>query len=121
MQLLWFFLPDEALVLVIAGIGLLLMLRVISGRAALGLLGAVVLLLLASPFIDALMDALPGWLVLLLLAAILLWLFRVACGLFLGQRAADHMVGILAADTARLFFRLLLLPFRILGWALRRG
>ncbi len=121
MQLLWFFLPDEALVLVIAAVGLLLMVRVISGRTALGILGAIILLALVSPFIDALMDALPGWSVLLLFAAILLWLFRAACGLFLGRRAADHTVGVLAADAVRFCFRLLLLPFRILGWAVRRG
>jgi len=117
-------LPDEAMVLVIAGIGLALMFGFIRGRAAMALLGTVILTLLAGPFIDALLDTLPGWVILLLLLFVVLALFRGVLSLFLGERAAAHAAGILAADVIRagfrLLFLLLLLPFRILWWAFRR-
>jgi len=124
MRTLWLWLPDEAMVLVIAGIGLALMFGFIRGRAAMALLGTVILTLLAGPFIDALLDTLPGLVILLLVLFVVLALFRGVLSLFLGERAAAHAVGILAADVMRagfrLLFLLLLLPFRILWWAFRR-
>ncbi|MGC8794146.1 MAG: hypothetical protein ACP5U2_12225 [Bryobacteraceae bacterium] len=125
MKTLWWLLPDEAMVLVIAAIGLALMLRLIRGRTAMGLLGTVVLLLLLGPFIDALLDLLPGWLLLLMLLLVAMALFRGILELFLGERAAAEAVGSLAADVIRFGFRLccrlLVLPFRVVGWMLRRA
>jgi hypothetical protein len=124
MRTLWLWLPDEALALVIIGIGLALIIGLIRGRAAMGLLGTVVLVLLAGPFIDALLDTLPGWMLFLLLLFVAVALFRGALSLLLGARAADEAVGNLAADVIRVGFRLLFLllflPFRILWWAFRR-
>jgi len=125
MRTLWLWLPDEAMVLVIVAIGLALMLGLIRGRAALGLLGAVVLVLLAGPFIDALVAALPFWILLIVLLFLAVALFRGALSLLLGARAADEAVGNLAADVIRGGFRLLFvlayLPFRILWWVFRRA
>jgi len=125
MNTLWWLLPDEAMPLVIVGIGLALILGLIRGRAATGLLGAVILLSLAGPFIDALLGTLPGWLLLLVLLFVAVALFRSALSLLLGARAADEAVGNLAADVIRagfrLLFLLLFLPFRILWWAFRRA
>jgi hypothetical protein len=125
MRTLWLWLPDEAMVLVIAGIGLALMFGFIRGRAAMGLLGTVILVLLAGPFIDALLDTLPGWMLLLLLLWVGVALFRWVLSLILGARAADEAVGSLAADVIRAGFRLLFLllclPFRILWWVFRRA
>jgi len=122
---LWLLLPDEMLVLVIIGVGLALILGLIRGRAAMGLLGAVVLVLLAGPFIDALLDTLPGWMLFLLLLFVAVALFRRALSLLLGPRAADEAVGSLAADVIRAGFRLLFLllclPFRILWWVFRKA
>jgi hypothetical protein len=125
MRTLWLWLPDEAMVLVIAGIGLAMMFGFIRGRAAMALLGTVILTLLAGPFIDALLDMLPGWMLLLLLLWVGVALFRWVLSLILGARAADEAVGSLAADVIRAGFRLLFLllclPFRILWWVFRRA
>jgi len=120
MNTLWWLLPDEAMPLVIVGIGLALIVGLVRGRTGLGLLGMVVLVLLAGPFIDALLDTLPGWVILLLVLFVALALFRGVLSLLLGERAAGHAIGILAADVIRLCFGLLFLPFRILWWAFRR-
>jgi hypothetical protein len=125
MRALWLWLPDEAMVLVIAGIGLALMFGFIRGRAAMALLGTVILTLLAGPFIDALLDMLPGWMLLLLLLWVGVALFRWVLSFIVGARAADEAVGSLTADVIRAGFRLLLLlaclPFRILWWVFRRA
>jgi len=125
MRTLWLWLPDEAMPLVIVGIGLALILGLIRGRAALGLLGAVALILLSGPFMDALLDALPAWFLLLVLLVVAMVLFRGALSLLLGARAADEAVGSLTADVIRAGFRLLFLllclPFRILWWVFRRA
>ena len=125
MRTLWLWLPDEAMLLVIAGVGLAMMFGFIRGRAAMGLLGTVLLVLLAGPFIDALLDTLPGWMLLLLLLWVGVALFRWVLSLILGARPADEAVGSLAADVIRAGFRLLFLllclPFRILWWVFRRA
>ncbi len=124
MQWLWFFLPDEALVLVIVLIGLGLMVGLLRGRAAGRLLGGIVLLLLLTPFIEMIVAELPWWIILLLLVAIGWAMLRAFVGFVLGAGAADEMIGTLAADVVRAAFRwgffLLTLPFRFLGWMLRR-
>jgi len=50
MSLLVAFLPDQAFVLVFAGVGLALIVGLLSRRAAFNILGGVVLLLLLAPF-----------------------------------------------------------------------
>ncbi len=121
MRTLWLWLPDEAMPLVIVGVGLALMLGLIRVRTALSVLGTVILLLLAGPFIEALIETLPGWMILLLVLFVVLALFRGVLSLLLGERAAAHTIGILAADMIRLCFGLLFLPFRILWWVFRRA
>jgi hypothetical protein len=125
MNLLLALIPDQALILVIAAIALGLILRIISPKYAASIVGAIVLMLLMEPFVDALFAALPWWVTLLVTGFFLASLLRGLFNLTLGARATDHMVGILAADVVRLslagIFRLFLLPFRLAGWLLRRG
>jgi hypothetical protein len=116
---LWTFLPDEALPLLIVGVGLALMLGLISGRAALGLLGLLLLFPLLTPLVEALLGELPPWISLVILALIALAILRGLAALLLGARAADTMVGNLAADLVRLVVRLLLLPLRMGRWVVR--
>jgi hypothetical protein len=124
MQWLWLFLPDEALVLVIALIGLVLMVGVLRPRSAGQLLGGIVVMLLLGPFIESFVSSLPWWFNLVLLLGIGWAAIRALSRFVLGGRAADHMVGILAADGVRWLFRcvfvVLALPFRFIGWMLRR-
>lgn len=117
MGALWLLIPDEALVLVIAAIGLGLILRLISGRTAAAVLGMLVLLLVLAPAAEVLFASLPSWVGILILVAIAGSLLRLFLALFLGTRAAAHTVGILAADAIRFA---VLLPFRIVGWIFRR-
>jgi hypothetical protein len=91
------FLPAEAWVLGF----LVLALGVIVGRVKLGTIGAFLLLLLALPFIDPLVesvvDLLPMWLVILVAVAALASLARLLLSFILGRRAADAAIGHLAA------------------------
>jgi hypothetical protein len=117
MSLLWALLPDEFMPLAIAGIGLALILGFIGLRKAATLIGGICLLLISAPFFDALFDALPGWLFLLMLPILAIMVIRWLVRLVIGERAADHLVGSLAADVCRAVF---LLPFRVLGLLFRR-
>lgn len=115
----WMLVPDEVLPLLIMGVGLALILGLLSGRAALGILGLLLLFPLMAPFVEAVLGELPPWVSLVILAFFALALIRGLAALLLGQRAADNMVGNLAADLVRLVVRLLILPLRMVRWAFR--
>lgn len=117
---LWMLLPDEVLPLIIVGVGLALILGLLSGRAALGLILALVVLPpVLAPFVEGVLGDLPPWVSLVLLAFLGLAIIRGVVGLVLGQRAADTMVGSLAADLVRLVVRILFFPLRIVRSAFR--
>lgn len=120
MQTLLFLLPPEWTILAIVAIGFAVMFGMIRPRAACGWILAVCLFAAAGPILDALYDLLPGWLLLLLALGTAVSLFRWVASLVIGDDAAGHMLGTLAADVVRGCFRLLFLPFRLLGWMLFR-
>ena len=120
-SLLWTFLPDEALPLLIAGVGLAMLLGLLRGRAALGLLALLFLAPVMGAVVEALLAQLPPWLAWMLLAGLGLALLRGLAALLLGPRAADTMVGSLAADLVRLAVRMLCLPLRLVWWVVRLG
>lgn len=115
----WAMLPDELLLLVIVGIGLALMVGLLSRSAAFGLIGMLLLFALLGPFVEGIMGDMPPWVGLIILVVVILALLRGVASVVLGRRAADHMVGILAADCVRFAFRLLFLPFRAVGGFVR--
>jgi len=117
---LWWLLPDEAMPLVIVGIGLAMILGLIAGRAAMGLLAILLITPLFAPFIEAAIASLPPWLALLILASIVLAFLRGVASLFLGRAAAAHMTGSLAADLVRFTVLACFLPLRIVAWLVRR-
>lgn len=119
MSWLWFFIPDEALPLLIVGVGLALILGLLTGRAVLGILGLLIIIPMLVPFIEALFGAMPPWISVLILVIIGLSLLRGLAGLFIGRRAADTMVGTLAADVVRFIVVCLFLPFRLVGMIFR--
>ena len=128
MMTLLAWLPNEFIVLGIVLIGFGLMVGLINGRRAAALLGFVFLLMVSGPFVDSLLDTLfdlaPWWLLLLLGILLTFSLLGVVSRVLIGRRAADHMVGILAADVVRFGFRmafgLIALPFRLLFGGQRR-
>jgi hypothetical protein len=125
MSLIWAFIPDEALILLVAAIGIALIAGIVRGRQAMSWLTGLVALILITPFVGILLDALPLWLQLLLIVAICFSLFRAFVSLFLGGHAADHMIGSLAANVVRFCFlaviQLFVLPFRVIGWLMTKG
>lgn len=114
---LWALLPDEALPLVIMVAGLLMILG--FRRTGLGMLGTALLLPVIAPFVEALFGELPPWVSLAILAFFGLAILRGMAALVIGQRAADTMVGSLAADVVRLVVGMLFFPLRVAWWAFR--
>ncbi len=117
--MLWMLLPDGVMPLVIAGIGLALIVGLLSRSAAFSLLGMVVLFALLGPIVEGVAGTLPAWMSLVLLIVIGLVLLRGLAALVIGRRASDHMVGILAADLVRMVFLALLFPFRLVWRTVR--
>jgi hypothetical protein len=113
-------LPDEFLVIVVLCVGLGILVRLLSLKAGMGILGTLVLSIVLAPFIEALMTELPAWFSLLILLALGFGILRGLVALLIGRRATDHMTGTLAADAVRLFFRLLFLPLRLIWGGTRR-
>lgn len=103
---LLFLVPEQAwvLVLVVAGILMILGFR----KMAWTLVGSIILLALLSPYIEALIDVLPLWLIGILIVIIGISFFR----LILGRRIADNVISYLVYDLIRA-------PFRFIFWLLR--
>jgi hypothetical protein len=119
-RLLWTCLPHEALPLLIVGVGLAMILGLLRGRAVLGLLALLLLMPVMGPIGETLLAQLPPWVAWLLGAGLVLTLLRRLAAFLIGARAADTMVGTLAADLVRLAVRLLCLPLRLVWWAVRQ-
>lgn len=101
---------QEALLplLVLAGILTMIGLKRLASGLILFVLG-MAFLPMFEPFIEAIVEVLPDWAVILIIVGFGLVLLRALAALFLGANAADQMAGTLAADLVRFF---LLLPFR---------
>jgi hypothetical protein len=121
MKLLWLLLPDEFLVLIIAALALAVIVGLIRLRTAMGIIGALVLGIILTPFIEALFENLPPWLSLAVLLVLGLVICRAALELLIGKGASDHAVGGLATDAIKWLFRLLFLPIRLVWWMLVRA
>jgi len=111
--LLWFILPDEAVLLVLVVGGLLVICRLVSVRAVLGVVVLMTMVPVLAPLIEEVFAALPGWLALGLLAVMGFWGLQMVATFVLGRSTAEHMVGTLAADLVRLLVRAALFPFRV--------
>lgn len=114
------FLPEEAYPLILV----LLAIAVIAGVARSRLLVGFILFLVLSPLIAELalqlIVAMPLWVVVMVGVGLVTWFLRTALSVVLGRNAADQAVGALAADLIKVALRILLLPFRLVGWLLRR-
>lgn len=112
MNLLLFLIPDEWLVIVIAGISLAVILGIVRIGWAMGAVAAIIGMIIFSPFIESLISNLSPWVLYLILIWLAFYLLRLVVGLFLGNEAAGSFIGRLAYD-------LFSLPFRILFGFLR--
>jgi hypothetical protein len=106
MQAIALLLPEEMWICLIVLAGFLVM----TGfrKAGLALLGSVVLMSLLSPFLDSLLNALPVWMLLVLMFFFALSLFK----LLFGRNVADHVI-------AHILYDMIRMPFRFIGWLFR--
>ena len=116
MGLLWAILPDEMMPLVVVGLGLALIVGLVSRKTALAIVITIVLFLLLRPIISALIALLPYWALLLVAAWFALYLFRSMLGLLLGAEGAGTAVGHVFGH---FILALLRLPFRLVGAVFR--
>ena len=105
LQSVLMFIPQEAYLplMVIAGLMMIIGLRQIAAAIFI----SVIAMAMLGPFIDALVDSLPLWAVLLLLTGVILSLIR----LVLGRRIFENVASFLIYDLIRA-------PFRIFFWLL---
>lgn len=117
------FIPDSALPLVIAVMGLLINIGVVKPRTAFGFIGAFVVSIAAAPFIESLFESLPLRLTALILLGFGIWAVRTVLEFALGRHAAGHVIGTAFVGLVRVVFVTLFFPFRIIARALtaRRG
>jgi uncharacterized protein YacL len=86
----WLLIPDKALIVVIAVIGLALIVRRISRRTAAAALGGLIVSLLLKPFIAVLFDSMPPGVSIALLPTIIALIIRAMLSRLSGGRAAGH-------------------------------
>lgn len=101
-------LPEEAYVLIPVGLGLLLILRVLSIGRAMGILGLLLAFALLSPILTGLMNALPLWLLIMLMGIFLYFIVHMLTGAALGKGVRDHFF-------ALILYGIFIQPFRLLG------
>lgn len=106
-------LPVEMLPLAIAAVGLVTILRLLSVCTGLAVVGSLLLSHLLGPLVEAVFALLPVGLFVLFLLFVCISIARRMAEIVIGKKAAEHMVGSLAADAVRGLFKLLLLPFRL--------
>jgi len=120
MSNLLFFLPDEAYPVLLV----LLAIAVVAGLARPRLLLGLLLLLFLMPVIGELLevflDAVPWWLFVLIVGGLAMWVIRAGLGLLNGSDAASHAIGSMTASAIKGVFKMLFLPFRMIGWVMRR-
>ena len=116
---LWLLLPEEIMGLVLVVAVFALMFGLMRGRTFLAIAALIAFLPVVALAVEAVLAELPPWVALLVLVAVGLAMLRAVASLILGGRAADTMVGTLAADVVRLAVTGMFLPFRLAGRAAR--
>lgn len=117
MQILWWFIPDEWFPWILVSLAIGWLVGLVRMRTVLAV-GALIWL---WPYIEAWLGGLPIWVQYCLAGLIALSFLRDLLAFFLGDRAADHAVGDFVGYLLRMTFWILTLPFRMIGWALRRA
>jgi len=115
-RLLLAFAPEYLFPLIITAIGFGLMVGLITRKVAFGIIGSIILFLLLSPFISAIMEALPFWVLLIIGTIFFLSMARGVMNSLFGRGAMDHFFG-------NFLWALFTMPFRIVGYifGIRRG
>jgi hypothetical protein len=109
------FLPAECLPLVIILVAFGIMLGLVRLKTGIGIIVGFLLSILLAPMIGAVLDQLPWWLNLLVLAFTGIAFVQAFASIFIGSRASDTMAGSLAADMVRFVIRALFFPLRMVA------
>lgn len=99
------------MILLLVGIGLALIVGLVSHQRAGALVGGLLLLLVFGPVLASFLDHFPAWLLILIAAVVVYKIVHAVGGAVLGRGVSDHLL----ADLLRGLF---LLPFRIVGFVL---
>ena len=108
------FLPEEAIILIIMAGGFALMFGAKKLAGTLFALSALMIFL--PPLLEPVLDALPEWVLRILLGFVFFSVVGLGFRLVIGRAATEQMVGTLAADVVRSLF---LSPFRVIRWVFR--
>jgi hypothetical protein len=105
LKALLMFIPTEAYLtlMVVAGIMMMIGMRKIAST----IIVSVLAMAMFGPFIEAIIDSLPSWALILVMVAVALSLIR----LVMGRRIFEHVASFLIYDLIRA-------PFRLLFWLL---
>ena len=99
------------LLLVITGIAIVL--RLITLRTAFGFIGFLLLIVILAPFVEALFQFLPLWLILIILVWLAVSFFTGVLRAVFGRGATDHFVG-------QVMYAVFAMPFRFIGYLIGR-
>ena len=102
MQTLWMFIPEEAYILVIVGVGLAIMLRFFTPASGLSIVGVLCLIILVTPFIETLAEIIPNWALMLILVFFSLSFIR----MIFGRRVSENVISMI-------LFNILCMPFKM--------
>ncbi len=107
LNLILAFIPREFWVLALMAAGFLMIIG--QSRVAWGIVLTIVVMSVATPVMDSLIEQLPGWILCILAVAMILSILR----LVLGRDIFSHLAAIF-------IWNMLCAPFRFLGWLLRQ-
>ena len=113
MGMLLSLLPQEFWILVLVGTALAVIIGIVPRGAIAGVIGTMLILSIAGPFISSLLSILPWWVSAILMVwfvfAVINWIIT----LFFGKRTGGYLSALLLHD-------LILAPFRFMGFLIRR-
>lgn len=98
-------LPDGALPILFVFAGLALILGIGTRKAVFSFIGFLILLAVFTPFLDAIFNSLPWWVVVLFMAAFLIGLIKTVMHAVFGRAASAEFMG-------HLMYDVFLLPIR---------
>jgi len=113
MGMLLSLLPQEFWILVLVGTAFAVIVGLVPRGAIAGVIGTILILSIAGPFISSLLNFLPWWVSAILMVwfvfAVINWIIT----LVFGRRTGGHLLALLLHD-------LILAPFRFVGFLMGR-
>lgn len=106
------FLSESFLLILMVLVGIGLIVGIFSRQRAFGFIKIIVLFALLSPFLYAIFDQLPLWVLILIMVGLIFSIARFFLNALFGKGATDQFVG-------QVMYAVFTLPFRIMGNLIR--